>query len=520
MLYTPLLPEAASGTIEPRHVVVPLRQMCPHAELVLGHITRHDRERRTVVVESLAGELEIGYERLVVALGAITRTLPVPGLAEHASDSRISPTRSRCAIACSSSSSARPSIPHDASELGFVFVGAGYAGVEALAELHDMVQAALRYYPELRGRPAALGTRRRSAEDPSGDPAPPRRVRRPPPREAWHRDPCRDDARVVRRHGGRALGRDARARANARLDGRRPRQPAARRARATARRARPRRRRRHASRRGDRRRLGARRLRRHPQHEDARASSTRRRASTRFARRGDSRRTSPATREPYGYRMLGQVATLGRFKGSRRSPACTSGASPGWFVDADVPPVPAAAPDPKAAGRRRLDGCAVLPPRHRRAVDARPSAAARRLGSAGGGDVRPDPRRRRERMGLAPRRSGAARARPRPRRRRSASARTSRPAGESTSTSSSTRWASARTSSWSATRSAGSRRRSVCARIAADRLVLVAGMIPAPGELFEDWWSEHRLRGRADTATSSTTTSAPTLAEEAQAARA
>ena len=84
MLYTPLLPEAASGTIEPRHVVVPLRQMCPHSEIVLGHITRHDRERRTVVVESLAGELEIGYERLVVALGAITRALPVPGLAEHA----------------------------------------------------------------------------------------------------------------------------------------------------------------------------------------------------------------------------------------------------------------------------------------------------------------------------------------------------------------------------------------------------------------------------------------------------
>lgn len=36
MLYTPLLPEAAAGTLEPRHVVVPLRQMCPHAELLLG----------------------------------------------------------------------------------------------------------------------------------------------------------------------------------------------------------------------------------------------------------------------------------------------------------------------------------------------------------------------------------------------------------------------------------------------------------------------------------------------------
>ena len=39
MLFTPLLPEAASGTLEPRHVVVPLRLMCPHAELLLGRLT-------------------------------------------------------------------------------------------------------------------------------------------------------------------------------------------------------------------------------------------------------------------------------------------------------------------------------------------------------------------------------------------------------------------------------------------------------------------------------------------------
>ena len=44
-------------------------------------------------------------------------------------------------------------------------------------------------------------------------------------------------------------------------------------------------------------------------------SPTRRPASTRSARRDGSRRTSPATPKPYGYRMLGQVATLGRYKG-------------------------------------------------------------------------------------------------------------------------------------------------------------------------------------------------------------
>src|SRR4029079_15513981 len=145
------LPETASGTIEPRHVVVPLREMCPHAELVLGHIAGHDHEDRVVTVDSLAGPLEIAYDRLVVALGATTRTLPVPGLAEHgmgfkdladaiALRNHVLRQLERATIH-----------PDDPSELGFVFVGAGYAGVEALGELNDMAHAALRSYPTLRG---------------------------------------------------------------------------------------------------------------------------------------------------------------------------------------------------------------------------------------------------------------------------------------------------------------------------------------------------------------------------------
>ena len=110
MLYTPLLPEAASGTLEPRHVVVPIREMCPHAELVLGSIMGHDRGGKSVTVESLAGPIEIGYERLVISLGATTRALPVPGLAEHGSGSRTSLTRSRSATASCCSSSAPRSI--------------------------------------------------------------------------------------------------------------------------------------------------------------------------------------------------------------------------------------------------------------------------------------------------------------------------------------------------------------------------------------------------------------------------
>src|ERR671937_229120 len=52
MLYTPLLPEAAPGPPGPRHVVVPLRVMCPKAELVLGRAVAHDLDRQRLPVQT------------------------------------------------------------------------------------------------------------------------------------------------------------------------------------------------------------------------------------------------------------------------------------------------------------------------------------------------------------------------------------------------------------------------------------------------------------------------------------
>src|ERR671927_948529 len=153
MLYTPMLPEAASGTLEPRHVVVPLRMMCPHAELVLGRAISHDAARQRVQVETGEGLVNLRYTDLVVALGAVSRTLPIPGLADYghgfksladAIDLRNHVLRRLEAAA------AAPTEAHRELELTFVFVGAGYAGVEALAELSDLVRDALRYYPSLR----------------------------------------------------------------------------------------------------------------------------------------------------------------------------------------------------------------------------------------------------------------------------------------------------------------------------------------------------------------------------------
>src|SRR5579864_5955152 len=70
MLYTPLLPEAASGTLEPRHCVVPLRPMCPHAELILGSVTTLDLEAGTAAVETDDGPQTVTWRELVLTIGA------------------------------------------------------------------------------------------------------------------------------------------------------------------------------------------------------------------------------------------------------------------------------------------------------------------------------------------------------------------------------------------------------------------------------------------------------------------
>jgi NADH dehydrogenase len=156
MLYTPLLPEAASGTLEPRHAVVPLRQMAPHAELLLGRAESVDVEQHRVLVETETGRQTVGYERLVVALGAIVRTLPIPGLADHAlgfkSLADAIQLRNHVLRRLEAASAAMADEVRRR-ELTFVFVGAGYAGVEALAELSDLVRDALRFYSAIRAVP-------------------------------------------------------------------------------------------------------------------------------------------------------------------------------------------------------------------------------------------------------------------------------------------------------------------------------------------------------------------------------
>ena len=154
MVYQSFLPEAASGSIEPRHVVVPLRTVLKRTRLVIGEVTGLDHQRRVATVQpSVGSPYELPYDQVVLALGSVSRVLPIPGLQDHAVGFKTvteaiylrNQLLSRMDAADSAGDSALR-----ARALTFVFVGGGYAGVEAMAELEDLARFACRYYPGVR----------------------------------------------------------------------------------------------------------------------------------------------------------------------------------------------------------------------------------------------------------------------------------------------------------------------------------------------------------------------------------
>jgi len=153
-LYTPFLPEAAAGTLEPRHVVTPLREILSRTYLRLGSIVGHDPEAKTVELRAKYGEVEtIPYDQLLLALGSVSRVLPVPGLAEHAvgfkglADAIY--LRNHVVETLEDANATEDAARRD-ELLTYVFVGGGYAGLEALAELQDFAADAIESYPRAR----------------------------------------------------------------------------------------------------------------------------------------------------------------------------------------------------------------------------------------------------------------------------------------------------------------------------------------------------------------------------------
>ena len=154
LLYTPLLPGAAAGTLEPRHVVIPLREELSNTDIRLGHVTGADPEANELHSQRGDGRREVvRYDQLIVALGSVSRVLDVPGLAEHGLGFK---TISE-AIALRNRALSNLEIAESLDDpderrkyLQFIFVGAGYAGVEGIAELQDFVASVIDRYPRCR----------------------------------------------------------------------------------------------------------------------------------------------------------------------------------------------------------------------------------------------------------------------------------------------------------------------------------------------------------------------------------
>jgi NADH dehydrogenase len=159
LLYTPLLPGAAAGSLEPRHVVVPLREELEWADIRLGHVRGADPARDELRIVTVDGRNEtLHYDQLIVTPGSVSRVLPVPGLAEHGLGFKTLADAIAMRNRALLNLEIAESLPDDAARreyLTFVFVGAGYAGLEGIAELQDYVSDVIDRYPRSR----IVGTR-------------------------------------------------------------------------------------------------------------------------------------------------------------------------------------------------------------------------------------------------------------------------------------------------------------------------------------------------------------------------
>lgn len=154
LLYTPLLPEAAAGTLEPRHVVSPLRDILKRTYLRLGAVTGLDAAAGTVELTMHEGGVEeIPYDELLIAFGSVSRSLPVPGLDRHAIGFKSLADAiwlRNHVIETLEEANATEDPARREALLTYVFIGGGYAGLEALAELQDFAADAIRRYPKAR----------------------------------------------------------------------------------------------------------------------------------------------------------------------------------------------------------------------------------------------------------------------------------------------------------------------------------------------------------------------------------
>lgn len=153
MTYAPFLAEAAAGSIDPRNVVAPHRRSLKDVDTLLGKVSRIEHATRRVQVTPEQGDpYWVGYDFLVVGLGSVARTLPIPGLAERGIgfknvEEAIAVRNHVLGLIELAASTPDPQLRRRM--LTFVFVGGGFAGIEAIAEVEDVARYTVRRYGQV-----------------------------------------------------------------------------------------------------------------------------------------------------------------------------------------------------------------------------------------------------------------------------------------------------------------------------------------------------------------------------------
>jgi NADH dehydrogenase len=153
MTYQPFLPEVVAGSVEARHAAISHRRHLRRTRVLAGTVTRVEHAARRLRVRLADGsEQVLDYDTLVLTAGAVTRRVPVPGVAEHAIGMKhveeAVAIRDRLLTAFDRAA-ALPAGPERERALTVVFVGGGFSGVEGFAELHRLALDLTARYPEV-----------------------------------------------------------------------------------------------------------------------------------------------------------------------------------------------------------------------------------------------------------------------------------------------------------------------------------------------------------------------------------
>lgn len=150
-LFTPMLPEVVSGEIETRHIVTPLRALCPEAEFHQASLAGIDESARTVTVSYpfVERRAELAYDHLVITAGGVTDSLGIDGVTTHAltlkslGDALL---LRNLTIQKLERAAVEPDIAVRRALCTFVVGGAGYSGTELAGTLVDFLARASRFY--------------------------------------------------------------------------------------------------------------------------------------------------------------------------------------------------------------------------------------------------------------------------------------------------------------------------------------------------------------------------------------